>query len=219
MSGPPVGVVAVQRDRVERRRQPLRRHAVGEQVEAAVGAERVALAGEHPRRVLVLALEGEHAGGEREAPGHVLPQAASAGSRRRPRTTAARPCGSSCRTARSSSARCGSPCRGSSPRTRRPRTRPSSSATCRGASSRAGRASRRGRRSGARGRRGPPCTRSPRRARLPLRPRPAVCRVWSLHSAAIIAFAARSCCRSRAIRVCAAAHWWYWRSVSAISAR
>ena len=74
MSGRSVGIVAVQRHRVERRRQPLRRHAVGQQVEALVGAERVAFAGEHARRILVLALEREHAGGEREAAGHVLAQ-------------------------------------------------------------------------------------------------------------------------------------------------
>ena len=74
MSGRDRRVVAVQRDRVERRGQPLGRHAVGQQVEAPVGAERVAFAGEHPRRILVLALEREHAGGEREAAGHVLPQ-------------------------------------------------------------------------------------------------------------------------------------------------
>ena len=72
MSGRAVGVVAVQRDRIERGRQPLRRHAVGEQMEAPVGAERVAFAGEHARRVLVLALEREHAGGERKAAGHVF---------------------------------------------------------------------------------------------------------------------------------------------------
>ncbi len=65
-------VVAVERDRVERGGQPLGRHAVGKQVEAPVGAVRVALAREHPRRVLVLALEREHAGGERKAARHVL---------------------------------------------------------------------------------------------------------------------------------------------------
>ena len=92
--GAPVGVVAVERDRVERGRQPLGRHAVGEQVEAPVGAERVALAGEHARRVLVLALEREHAGGEREAARAGSPAAASAGARRRRRSAAARPCGS-----------------------------------------------------------------------------------------------------------------------------
>jgi hypothetical protein len=37
-----------------------------------VGAESIALAGEHPRRILVLALEGEDAGGIRERPGNVF---------------------------------------------------------------------------------------------------------------------------------------------------
>ena len=72
MSGRSVGVAAVERDRVERGRQPGGRLALGEQVEAAVGAERVALAGEHAGRVLALALEREHAGGEREVAGQVL---------------------------------------------------------------------------------------------------------------------------------------------------
>src|SRR5688572_32177934 len=38
----------------------------------SVGAERVALAGEHPGRVLAVALEREHPGGEREPAGEVL---------------------------------------------------------------------------------------------------------------------------------------------------
>jgi hypothetical protein len=70
--GPLVGVEAVQRDRVERCGQTLRRHVAREQVEALVGAERVALAREHASRILVLALEVEHARGERELAGQVL---------------------------------------------------------------------------------------------------------------------------------------------------
>ena len=66
------GVAAVERDRVERRREPGRRLTLGEHVEAAVGAGRVALAGEHARRRLGIALQREHPGGEREAPGQVL---------------------------------------------------------------------------------------------------------------------------------------------------
>ena len=46
---------------------PSRHH-----LEAAVGAEGIALAREHARRVLAFALEGEDAGGERERAGHVL---------------------------------------------------------------------------------------------------------------------------------------------------
>ena len=70
--GPLVGVEPVEGHRVERGRQPGRRLALGEQVEAAVGAGGVALAGEHAGGVLVLALEGEDPGGEREPPGQVL---------------------------------------------------------------------------------------------------------------------------------------------------
>src|SRR4051812_32888472 len=44
-------------------------------MEALVGAERIALAGEHARRVLVLPLEGEDAGGEWEFAGQVLAHA------------------------------------------------------------------------------------------------------------------------------------------------
>src|SRR6185503_14775543 len=45
------------------------------QMEAAVSAERVALASEHPRRVLVLALEREYAGSERKLARKVLAHA------------------------------------------------------------------------------------------------------------------------------------------------
>ena len=70
--GPLVGVAAVERDRVERGAQPGRGLALGQHLEPPVGARRVALAGEHPRRVLVLALEREDAGGEREEARQVL---------------------------------------------------------------------------------------------------------------------------------------------------
>jgi hypothetical protein len=45
----------------------------GQLLEAAVGAERVAFTGEHPGRVLVFALEGEHPGGIGETAGQILP--------------------------------------------------------------------------------------------------------------------------------------------------
>ena len=63
--GPQIGLEAVQRHRVERGGQPLGRHVLGQQMKALVGAERVAFAGEHARRILVLALEREHATGDR----------------------------------------------------------------------------------------------------------------------------------------------------------
>ena len=69
MSGRRVRVLAVERDRVERGRQPLRRQAARDVVEAPVGALRAAFAGEHARRILALALEREDAGGERELAG------------------------------------------------------------------------------------------------------------------------------------------------------
>ena len=65
-------VEAVQGDRVEGGGEPGGRRVLGQEVEAAVGAEGVALAGEHAGRVLVVALEREHPGGEREAAGQVL---------------------------------------------------------------------------------------------------------------------------------------------------
>src|SRR6201994_917496 len=48
------------------------RVALGQQLEPPVGPERVTLPGEHPGRVLPLALEREHPGGEGETPGQVL---------------------------------------------------------------------------------------------------------------------------------------------------
>ena len=175
MSGRRSRIVAVQRDRVERGRQPLGRHAVGEQMEALVGAERVAFAREHPRRILVLALEREHARRERKLPGtfsRQLPAQDLAvvlvpGQRDLAHLA--------CRTATSSSAPCGFPCRGSSRRIRRRRRRPASSATCRGACSTA-RSSLASRSAIER----VECRRAP--------PRPAS------------ASSARSCCRSRAMR-------------------
>src|SRR4051812_14243683 len=44
-------------------------------MKAAVGAERIALAGEHARRILVLALEGKDAGGKRKLTGQILAHA------------------------------------------------------------------------------------------------------------------------------------------------
>ena len=91
--GPLVGIEAVERDRVERGGQALRRQVARQQVEAPVGAERVAFAREHARRILVLALEGNTPAVNGKLAGQVLAQAASAGSRPGPRTSAARPCG------------------------------------------------------------------------------------------------------------------------------
>ena len=65
-------VAAVQGDGVERGRQPGGGLPLRHQLEPAVGAERVALPGEHPGRVLALALEREHPGREREVAGQVL---------------------------------------------------------------------------------------------------------------------------------------------------
>ena len=71
---PLVRIEAVEGDGVEGGRQPLRVGVLGQELEARVGAERIAFAREHPRRVLALALEGEDAGGVGEAAGHVLAQ-------------------------------------------------------------------------------------------------------------------------------------------------
>ena len=67
-----VGVAAVEGHGVEGGREPLGLAVGGEDLEPAVGARGVALAGEHPRRVLAVALELEDAGGEGEEPGQVL---------------------------------------------------------------------------------------------------------------------------------------------------
>ncbi len=70
--GPPVRVLAVEGHGVEGRGQALGGLAVGQVVEALVGAGGPALAGEHAGRVLLGALEGEHAGGVGELSGDVL---------------------------------------------------------------------------------------------------------------------------------------------------
>ena len=70
--GPVVGVESVQGDRIEGGREPLRLGMPREVVEALVRAGGVALAREHAKRVLALALEREHPGGEREPSGDVL---------------------------------------------------------------------------------------------------------------------------------------------------
>ena len=72
--GAGIGVVAIKRHRIEGGREPLGRLVVRQQLETTVGAEGIALAGEHARRVLALTLEGEDAGGEGEVPGQVLIQ-------------------------------------------------------------------------------------------------------------------------------------------------
>ena len=69
-----VRLEAVERDRVERGREALRRHAGRHVLEALVGAKGVALAREHARGIFILALEREHAGGVGEGAGHVLQQ-------------------------------------------------------------------------------------------------------------------------------------------------
>src|SRR5207248_1507987 len=70
-----VRVEPVERHRIERGREALRRHVFRQQVEALVGAERIALAREHARRILVLALEGKYSRGEGEGSGQVLAHA------------------------------------------------------------------------------------------------------------------------------------------------
>ncbi len=70
--GAQVGVVAVQRDRVERGGQALGGHALAHQLEAAVGAEGVTFAREHAGGVFALALEGEGACGVGVTAGHVV---------------------------------------------------------------------------------------------------------------------------------------------------
>ena len=67
-----VGVLAVEGDRVEGRREPLGGHAVRDVVEAAVGPLGAAFTREHAGGVFALALEGEHARGKGELAGHVL---------------------------------------------------------------------------------------------------------------------------------------------------
>ena len=70
--GTGVGIAAVERHRVERRGEALGVGVGREHLEPPVGAERVALAREHPGRVLALALEAEHARRVREPARQVL---------------------------------------------------------------------------------------------------------------------------------------------------
>jgi hypothetical protein len=63
---PLIGIAAVERDRIEGRRQALGGHPFGNLLEPPVGTEGIAFAGEHAGRILVLALEGKDPGGERE---------------------------------------------------------------------------------------------------------------------------------------------------------
>ena len=72
---PQVGIVSIERHRVESRRQALGVRVLGQELEALVGAERITLAREHPRGVFAPALEGEYARGEREVSRQVLPPA------------------------------------------------------------------------------------------------------------------------------------------------
>ena len=57
-----IRIPAVEGHRIEGRGQAVRGHALGHPLEALIGAERIAFAGEHARRVLAFALECEHAG-------------------------------------------------------------------------------------------------------------------------------------------------------------
>ena len=70
--GTRIGVAAVEGDGVEGGGEAGRVVAAAEDLEATVGPRRVALAGEHPRRVLVVALEREDARGEGVVAGQVL---------------------------------------------------------------------------------------------------------------------------------------------------
>ena len=67
-----MGVLPVERHRVERCRETLGRHPCGQVMEPAVGLLRWALAGKHPGRVLFRPLEGEDPGGVRKLTGDVL---------------------------------------------------------------------------------------------------------------------------------------------------
>ena len=72
--GPLMGIFAVERHRIERRRKPLGLRACCQVVETTVGLLGRTLAGEHPGRVLFSPLERIDAGGERELAGQVLLQ-------------------------------------------------------------------------------------------------------------------------------------------------
>ena len=126
-------VAPVQGDGVERGGQPGGRGVRGEQLEAAVGAERVAFPGEHPGRVLALPLEGEHPGGEREVTRQVLlpqePQQFAVVGVPRQR----HPRDHGCRTASRGSAGCAARGRVSARPAHRPSTTPPRPASARGA--------------------------------------------------------------------------------------
>src|SRR5918992_1118873 len=72
---PLIRIKSIQGDGIKRRGKAFGRHVAGEQVEALVGAERIALAREHARGILVLALEMENPGSKRELAGDVLAHA------------------------------------------------------------------------------------------------------------------------------------------------
>ena len=70
--GPQIRIGPVQSHGIERRGQAMRRHPLGHPLETLVGAERIALPGEHAGGILALALECEYAGGEREGAGYIF---------------------------------------------------------------------------------------------------------------------------------------------------
>jgi hypothetical protein len=70
--GAVAGVVAIQRNRVERGRKALCRHGLAHVVEAAVCTLRATFAGKHTRRVFAFALEGIDARRIRKLAGHIL---------------------------------------------------------------------------------------------------------------------------------------------------
>ncbi len=70
-----VGVFAIQGHRIKGGGQPGRRQPLAHIVEAAVGPLRATFPGEHSRRVLPAALEGEYAGRVGEFAWHIFLQA------------------------------------------------------------------------------------------------------------------------------------------------
>ena len=70
--GPHSRIVAIQRDRIKSRRQPLGCHARAEQLEPGVGAKGIALTGKHTRWVFAFAFEGKGACGIGIAAGYVV---------------------------------------------------------------------------------------------------------------------------------------------------
>ena len=67
-----MGILSIEGDRIEGRRQPLRRRLRRQIVEPPIGLFGRALAGEHPGRVLLAPLEGEDPRGVGELTGDVL---------------------------------------------------------------------------------------------------------------------------------------------------